>query len=119
MKNFAIIGTGAIGGYFAVRLQQAGFDAHCLLNNDYLFVKQQGLTLVTNNEKITIPVNAYNEIHHIPTCDVILVAIKTTANAILKDILPKIMHSNTVVAILQNGIGIEQEIAEFIDAKKL
>ena len=119
MKSYAIIGTGAIGGYCGVRLQQAGFDVHCLLNSDYEFVKQYGLTLITSQGKVTLPVNAYNNIQQMPICDVILIAIKTTANAILKEILPKIMHPGSVVIILQNGIGIEKEIAEFIEATKI
>ena len=57
---------------------------------------------------------AYQHIDQMPACDVILVALKTTHNEILKTMLPKIMHPQSVVVILQNGIGIEQEIAAFI-----
>lgn len=120
MKNYAIIGTGAIGGYCAVKLYQAGFDVYCLFNTDYLFVKEYGLTLITSeNKKITVPIKAYNNIDEMPRCDAILVTLKTTSNIILKNILPKLVHSNTVIVVIQNGIGIEQELAEFIPPEKI
>lgn len=119
MKTFAIIGTGAVGGYCAVKLMQAGFDVHCLLNNDYAYVKQHGLTLVYQDKTATLPVNAYQNANELPRCDVIIVALKSTANSILKDLLPKIMHEKSLVVIVQNGIGIEDDIAKFIAPEKI
>lgn len=119
MKNYAIIGTGAIGGYCAIKLYQAGFTVQCLLRSDFSHVKQHGLTLVSDNETITLPINVYQNIQEIPICDTVLIAIKTTENSILKDMLPKVMGPKTVLVLLQNGIGIEQEIAEFVDPRKI
>lgn len=119
MKSFAIIGTGAIGGYCAIKLQQAGFTVHCLLGRDYAFVKQHGLTLLSEQETLTVPINAYKDAAAMPACDVILIALKTTANDALRNILPQLMHAQTAVVILQNGVGIESEIAEFVDAGKI
>ena len=51
MKSFAVIGTGAIGGYCAVRLVQAGFPVHCLLRSDFAEVSQHGLALISDNKK--------------------------------------------------------------------
>ncbi|HEV2613187.1 MAG TPA: 2-dehydropantoate 2-reductase [Gammaproteobacteria bacterium] len=119
-KSYAIIGTGAIGGYCAVKLQQAGFDVHCLVNRDYEFVKQNGLNLIeTDNKKITIPVKAYDDIKKMPSCDVILITLKSTANHILKNSLGHLLHKNSIVCVIQNGISIESEIAEFIDPAKI
>ena len=39
--SYAIIGTGAIGGYYGGRLQQAGCDVHFLLRSDYQQVLDQ------------------------------------------------------------------------------
>ena len=119
MKTFAIIGTGAVGGYCAIKLIQAGFDVHCLLNSDYEHVKKNGLVLIDPDGNVAVPVKAYNHANQMPCCDVIIVSIKTTANPILKDILPPLMHDSSVVVILQNGIGIEDEIASFIDSNKI
>lgn len=119
MKSYAIIGTGAIGGYCAVKLYQAGFEVHCLLRSDYDYVKQHGLTIKTANEIINASVKSYQQSQDMPQFDVVLVALKTTANTLLKELLPKLIHPNTVVVVLQNGIGIEKEIANFIDAERI
>jgi 2-dehydropantoate 2-reductase len=118
-KSYAIIGTGAIGGYCAVKLQQAGFDVHCLLRSDYSFVHENGLSIIEDNEVISIPVKAYQDIHSMPSCDVILITLKTTENWILKNLLNNLLHADSIVAVLQNGIGIEEELAEFIEPKKI
>lgn len=118
-KSYAIIGTGAIGGYCAVKLKRAGFDVHCLLGHDYSFVKEKGLSLIENNKTITAPVNAYDNINNMPPCDVVLVTLKTTANHVLKNSLARLLGPESVVATLQNGIGVEAEIAEFIEPQKI
>ena len=118
-KCYAIIGTGAIGGFCAVKLQQAGFDVHCLLGHDYSLVKEAGLTLIENNKTISVPVNAYDNINNMPACDVVLITLKTTANHILKHSLTRLLSPNSIVAMLQNGIGVEAEIAEFIEPQKI
>ncbi len=118
-RSFAIIGTGAVGGYCAVKLQQAGFAVHCLARSDYSHIKEQGLNLIHNDKKTHVAVNVYHKAEGMPACDVILVTLKTTANDILKNILPNIMHSNSVVVLLQNGIGMEQELNAYIPAEKI
>lgn len=118
-KKYALIGAGAIGGYCAVKLSLAGFDMHCLLRSDFEQVKDNGLSILDDNKLITAHVHAYNNIDDMPKCDVIFVALKTTQNDLLKQYLPKIMHDNSVVVLLQNGIGAEQELAEFVAADKI
>lgn len=119
MKTFAIIGTGAIGGYCAVKLQQAGFDVHCLIGRDYLHVKKHGLTLIEGEKSYTLPIQAYHNISDMPVCDVVLIALKTTANALFIPVLSNIVNDNTTVVVLQNGIGMEQEIANYIPSTQI
>lgn len=70
-QTFAIIGTGAIGGYCAVKLQQAGFDVHCLARSDYSHIKEQGLSLIHNDKNTHVAVNVYYKAEDMPACDVI------------------------------------------------
>ena len=104
MKSFAIIGTGAIGGYCAVRLLQAGFEVHCLLRHDFEIVQEKGLSLIENNQTINVPVKAYNNIGFLPPCDVVIVALKSTANFLLKKSLERLLSKGGRVIFLQNGI---------------
>jgi 2-dehydropantoate 2-reductase len=120
MKSFAIIGTGAVGGYYGGLLQKAGFDVHFLLHSDVEFVKENGLTIESVNGDFRLPqVNAYNDPKQMPRCDVVLVSLKTTANSILKKVLPHVINEDGVVLTLQNGLGSEEEIASIVGPERV
>ncbi len=44
-KRIAVIGSGAVGGYYGARLAQAGHDVHFLARRDYLIGFVVGLDL--------------------------------------------------------------------------
>ena len=119
-RSYAIIGTGAIGGYYGALLQRAGFDTHFLLHSDYEHVKRHGLRIDDVTGHFTLPkINAYASTRTMPRCDVIIIALKTTANHLLKDMLPPIIDQNSGVISLQNGIGSEQTIAECVKPRAI
>lgn len=113
--KYAVIGTGAIGGYYGAKLAQHNKDVHFLLYSDYDHVKNNGLTIEScdGNFELKNP-NIYNDIRQMPKCDVILVALKTTQNEVLKDYLPHITHSKSIVIMIQNGLGVERDLANWL-----
>ncbi len=115
--KYGIIGTGAIGGFFGSFLAKAGKDVHFLLHSDYDYVKENGLTVNSIKGNFHLQeVNAYNSVDEMPQCDVLFVCLKTTHNHILKDLLPSITHSKTVIVMIQNGLGFEKKLsADFPD----
>lgn len=119
--SYAIIGTGAIGGYYGGCLNRIGLPVHFLLHNDYEIVKEKGLKIksVTQGEFILNPIFAYNDVKQMPACDVIIVALKTTHNHLLKTLLPPLLKENSLVILLQNGIAIEEEIAQIIGYQRV
>jgi 2-dehydropantoate 2-reductase len=42
-RRYAILGTGALGGFYGAKLQKAGLDVHFLLKSDYEHVSKSGL----------------------------------------------------------------------------
>ena len=111
-RSYAILGTGALGGFYGARLQKAGLDVHFLVHSDYEFVNQQGLIVESKDGDFTLPqVQAYSETSQMPRCDVVIVALKTTQNHLLPKLLPDVVKDNGVVLVLQNGLGIENEVA--------
>ncbi|MBT9317196.1 putative 2-dehydropantoate 2-reductase [Leptothoe spongobia] len=113
-KRYAIIGTGAIGGYYGARLQQSGCDVHFLLRSDYDHVKKQGLVVESVDGDITLPqVNAYNNPADMPPMDVVVIALKTTQNHCLIELMPP-LKEGAIVLTLQNGLGIEDELAQLV-----
>ncbi len=115
LNSFAIIGTGAVGGYYGALLQRAGFNVHFLLHSDYLHVRDNGLVIESVNGDFQLPhINAYSAAGDMPRCDVVVVALKTTNNRVLSEILPHLVKKDTIVLTLQNGLGSEEEIAGIV-----
>ena len=86
-RTYAILGTGALGGYYGACLQRAGLDVHFLLRSDYEHVKEHGLIVESPDGDFTLPhVNAYQDVAKMPACDVVVVALKTTQNHLLPEI---------------------------------
>ncbi|MBD2570082.1 putative 2-dehydropantoate 2-reductase [Anabaena lutea] len=113
--TYAILGTGALGGFYGAKLQKAGNEVHFLLKSDYLEVSQHGLVIESKDGDFTLPqVLAYSDVEKMPGCDVVIVALKTTQNHLLPHILPPVIKDDGVVLVLQNGLGIEEEIAQIV-----
>ncbi|MDF7825600.1 putative 2-dehydropantoate 2-reductase [Pontiellaceae bacterium B12227] len=116
--NFSIVGTGAVGGFYGGLLQKAGFDVHFLLNRDFDHVRSHGLQIESTLGNFELPqVNAYSNAEDMPQCDVVIVALKTTANTALKEILPYLIKKDGAVLTLQNGLGSEEEISKLVGAE--
>jgi 2-dehydropantoate 2-reductase len=120
MRSYAIIGTGALGGFYGAKLQAAGLDVHFLVNSDYQHVKEFGLTIQSKDGDFRLPsVQAYHQSSQMPSCDVVLVCLKTTHNHLLPKILPDLVRSDSIVIVLQNGLGTEAEIAEMLSNQQI
>lgn len=120
MTSYGILGTGALGGFYGARLQQAGMEVHFLLRSDYAHVKQNGLTIVSVDGNFTLSqVNAYESVQDMPACDVVILALKTTQNYLLPQLLPPLIKENTVVLVLQNGLGVEERVATIVGDERV
>ena len=109
--RYGIIGVGAIGGYYGAKLAHNGQEVHFLLHSDYAFVKENGLQVDSCDGSFHIDnPNVYANVADMPKCDVVLVGLKTTNNHLLKDILSPVLHDNTLVVLIQNGIGVEADV---------
>ena len=109
--RYGVIGTGAIGGYYGAKLAYAGQEVHFLLRSDYEYVKQHGLQVDSCNGSFHLTdVNAYQHTADMPQCDVVLVCLKSVNNSILQSLLPPLLHSHTLVVLIQNGIGVEKDV---------
>lgn len=119
-RRYAILGTGAIGGYYGARLQQAGCEVHFLTRSDYEMVCDRGLNVKSCDGDFQLPqVRAYRDVREMPRCDVAILALKTTHNAVLRELLPHVLNDNGVVFVLQNGLGIEDEVAQIVGGDRV
>ena len=112
MLTYSVVGTGAIGGFYGGRLAHAGRTVHFLLHSDYEYVKQHGLQVDSCDGNFVLPhVEAFRHAEEMPQSDVILVALKSVNN---HDLLPKLLrpliHEGVTVVLIQNGIGLEDDL---------
>lgn len=113
--RYAIIGTGAIGGYYGACLQRGGAEVHFLLHSDYDQVAQRGLTVESVAGDFALPtVKAHCSTATMPPVDVVIIGLKTTQNPLLPDLLAPILGPETAVLALQNGFAIEDELAQWV-----
>lgn len=109
--TYAVIGTGAIGGYYGAKLVRAGKDVHFLLHSDYHHVLEHGLRVDSCDGDFLLPhVNAYDNTVQMPKVDVVLVGLKSTNQHLLRSLLPPLLHEKTLVVLIQNGIGLEADV---------
>ena len=111
-KAIAIVGSGAIGTFYGARLALAGGRVRFLMRSDLAAVRARGIRLIEGEGTRTLsPVAAFGTPEEIGPVDLVLVTLKTTANGELSRLLPPLLHANTVVVTLQNGLGNEEWIA--------
>ena len=109
--TYSIIGTGAIGGFYGGRLAHAGRQVRFLLHSDYDYVKQNGLRVDSCDGDFRLDsVEAYRTTADMPKSDVILVGLKSVNNHLLPDLLAPVIDDDTVVVLIQNGIGLEEDL---------
>lgn len=111
-RRYAIVGTGAVGGYYGACLQRGGAEVHFLLRSDYNHVAQHGLVVESVAGDFTLSqVQAHHSTATMPAIDVVVIALKTTQNGLLPELLTPILGPETAILTLQNGFGIEDELA--------
>ena len=118
--RYAIIGTGAIGGYYGAKLVRAGRDVHFLLHSDYEYVRQHGLRIESCDGVFTLPhVNAYRRAADMPACDVVIVGMKNVNNHMLPDLVRPVLKPGGIVLLIQNGIGVEADMQKALPEAQL
>lgn len=119
-RSYAILGTGALGGYYGALLHHAGHDVHFLLRSDYDHIKANGLRVDSpHGDHRLADVQAYERATRMPRCDVVVVAVKTTHNHLLPELLPSVVKDDGVVLVLQNGLSPEAETASVIGEQRV
>lgn len=103
--KIAVVGAGAVGAYHGIRLAEAGHEVHFLLRGDYDVVRERGFELHDRGNVRVVRVNAHRAPEEIGACDLVLIALKTTANAQFPKLLPPLVGAGTTLLTLQNGLG--------------
>jgi len=122
--RFAIVGSGAVGGYFGARLVQAGHEVTFLARGAHLeALRQRGLEIRGPAGEFTVRVRGESEASRVGPVEVVMLAVKTydnvTALPLVKALLsqadaPSSPEGLPAVLPLQNGVDSPGELAAVV-----
>lgn len=114
-KRYGILGAGALGGLYGTLLDKAGFDVSYFVNSDYEHLKEHGWRVesIWGNFEIKEP-QVYNRAEEWTPVDVLCIGLKGFHNHLLPELLPLLVRPNGIIILWQNGIGVEDAIAEWM-----
>lgn len=103
--KICIYGTGAIGGYMAVKLKRSGADVTCIARGAHLrAIRENGLKLLINDEEHTEYVPCTDNPGEIGVQDYVIIALKAPSLHDAADAMTPLFHKGTSVVTAQNGI---------------
>lgn len=119
-KTIAVVGAGALGLYYGGRLARAGNAVTFLVRGGLDELRTRGITVKAPDGEFTLPtVNAVLTPEEIGRVDLVVVALKATANDQLARLLPALLHERTAVLNLQNGLGVDEAVAAVAGAERV
>jgi 2-dehydropantoate 2-reductase len=118
--KIGVVGSGAIGSYYGAKLAYGGSDVHFLMRGDLGEVRRAGLYIRGQGENFRVAkVNCYNSSKEIGPCDLVLITVKATSNCELVDVVPPLLHEQTMLLTLQNGLGNDEFLAQHFGASRV
>jgi len=114
--RFAILGSGAVGGYFGAKLARSGQDVTFIARGAHLdAIRQRGLEIQSAKlGDFTVKAPAESDTSRVGPVDVVIVSVKAYDNATALPMLTPMVGSETVVLTLQNGVDSTDEVASVV-----
>ncbi|MDQ6810174.1 MAG: 2-dehydropantoate 2-reductase [Verrucomicrobiota bacterium] len=118
--RIAVVGAGAIGSYYGAKLARTECDVNFLMRSQLEDVRRAGIHVREKEGGFRVTnLKCYGTTPEIGPCDLVLVALKTTANGALLELIPPLLHAGTMLVTLQNGLGNEEFLAEHFGADRV
>jgi len=115
--HIAIVGSGAVGGYYGARLALSGQKVSFLARGAHLkAIRERGLMIWSPLGDFTVSAQAEDDPARIGPADLVMLATKTYDNATALPLLKPLMGPATVVMTLQNGVDSVDEVAAVVGA---
>jgi len=113
--RIAIIGAGAVGGWFGGRLVETGHDVVFIARGETLTVlRDRGITL---NDAPPVPVPAVPALSEAGEVDLVLLAVKATTETDLTGMLAG-LGEGVPVAVTQNSVEVPQLVADVVGTER-
>ena len=111
--RIAVVGAGGTGGYFGGLLARAGQDVTFIARGANLeALRARGLTVESRLAgTFTLPVKATDNPSDLDPVDLLLFCVKTCDTDAAAESIRRLIHPETMILLLQNGIDNEERIA--------
>jgi 2-dehydropantoate 2-reductase len=111
--RFAIVGSGAVGGYFGAKLARNGQNVTFIARGAHLAaIRQHGLRIQSAQlGDFVVHAPAHDDPAQIGAVDVVLFTVKAYDNRDALKLLPPLMGPDSVVLTLQNGVDSVDDVA--------
>jgi 2-dehydropantoate 2-reductase len=110
--RIAVFGAGGVGAYFGGRLAVGGAEVHLIARGAHLdALRANGLRVKSVRGDFDAVLPATDDPAEVGPCDVVLFGVKTYDTEPALDGIPPLLHDDTAVISLQNGIDSEDVLA--------
>lgn len=112
--RFAILGSGAVGGYYGAKLARAGHDVTFIARGAHLAaIRERGLEIRSPAlVDFTVHAPAQADTATVGPVDVVIVAVKAYDNVTALPLIAPMLGPDSSVLSLQNGVDSARAIAE-------
>lgn len=117
--KIGVVGPGAVGSFYGAKLWRDGHEVHFLLRSDYEVVRRRGLKVKSFEGDFHANPKAAKTPQDIGVCDLVLVALKSTANDRFAELITPLVGEKTAILTLQNGLGNEEQLAALFGGEKI
>ena len=114
--RFAVVGSGAVGGYFGAKLARSGQDVTFIARGAHLAaIRERGLRIESAKlGDFVVNAPASDDPRNVGPVDVVLFTVKAYDNAEALKLLPALVGPESVVLTLQNGVDSVDDIAAVV-----
>jgi len=118
--HFAIVGSGAVGGYYGAMLARSGQRVSFVARGAHLrAIRERGLMIWSPLGDFIVRAQAEDDPARIGPVDVVLLAVKTYDNPTALPMLTHLAGTSTVVITLQNGVDSVDEVAAVVGPERV
>ena len=118
--RIAVMGAGAVGGYFGGQLARAGNDVTLIARRAHLqAIRDRGLTVKSHWGEFNVKVDATDDTGGVGPVDLAILSVKGYQNEAAIPALAPMMGDGSCVLTLQNGVASYDEVARVVGAARV
>ena len=119
--RFAVLGSGAVGGYFGARLARAGQDVTFIARGAHRdAIRERGLEIRSAAlGGFVVQAPAESDTARVGPVDVVVVAVKAYDNDTAYPMVAPLLGPDTVVLTLQNGVDNVDQLGRMVGPKRV